>query len=497
MRIYLPCYAASRLIGFARGVLFAWIIAKGEFGLLQLGLMAMNLLYPLMSLGLNDAVTRYVPYYEARHALRRSLVRAVGLCVGVTTLLGVVSLLFAEQIGPLLFMVSGKASASSIDPAGTYRLMQMIVLTTWLLSGMMLIQATLKGLRMFRAVSLVEVASNALFMLMAILYAWGGWDDAIGMLSSYATALAVIVIVFAVPLWQTIRMQSDVTQTAVEFNGERPHLVGQMFRFSVWLALAAIIWQALHYLPAGFLQKEFGERKTATFTAVRHITQAVLVLSVAVTNVVMPAITKRWESDSRSGADAQLKLIYKAFGLVILAGSAVIVLIDEYVMRMFPAAYLEGLAIFPTMLLFFLICGHLYFLTIHFHLIERTHHLIGAWVAGAAVAWLAGRMWIGHDGFAGGALQAAAMVSLVAIGASLLVTLVLLYVERRPIDLGSLLILLAGFVLLLPEMYVVALLIVFGIIVLLTGAVFSREEKHLLRGQAHEMAGFLRGRSSP
>ena len=46
--IYLPSAAAYRLLGLARGILLAWLMSEREFGLFQLAILGVSLLFPVV-----------------------------------------------------------------------------------------------------------------------------------------------------------------------------------------------------------------------------------------------------------------------------------------------------------------------------------------------------------------------------------------------------------------------------------------------------------------
>jgi hypothetical protein len=138
------------------------------------------------------------------------------------------------------------------------------------------------------------------------------------------------------------------------------------------------------------------------------------------------------------------------------------------------------------MLLFFMICGHLMFFTIHFQLIERTHHLIGAWTAGALGAWIAGQKLMASLGDNAGLVHAA-WVSLLAAGAALLVTVGLLWWERRPMDRGTLLVLGASFLLLLPVTVLLPAFLAVMAAALIPGVIFDRDERLRIGAQGESI----------
>ena len=85
--LFLPATFAARFLGLLRGIVLAWLLARSEFALLQISLLVINILNPLCSLGMNEAVARYVPHHENRGTLGAFLRRIVPLVL-VLGLLG-------------------------------------------------------------------------------------------------------------------------------------------------------------------------------------------------------------------------------------------------------------------------------------------------------------------------------------------------------------------------------------------------------------------------
>ena len=71
VRIYLPATLIYRGMSFLRGIVLAWLLVRqtGQYGLLSIALQAINILTPLVSLGLPEAITRYVPSCEQKGEL--------------------------------------------------------------------------------------------------------------------------------------------------------------------------------------------------------------------------------------------------------------------------------------------------------------------------------------------------------------------------------------------------------------------------------------------
>lgn len=485
LTFYLPATAASRCLGLIRGVVLAWLISEEEFGLLQIGLLAINILQPLCSIGLNEAVARYVPQYETRNALHPFLKRAVVMIVGVAMVLSGAVYLAADPLGHLLFATLQEPGTPCATGDSAAILTRLAAGTTFALIAYFLLLSILKGLRMFRALSLMELLNSLTFTVVSILAALGGWKTAAAVLACYGLTLAGVVILFATPLLRVIHRATDQSGIS-DYAGVQPFgrpLVAQMLRFSFWAALAAIMWQTLQYYPMWYLHKMCGQdgEVTAVFGAMRLITQVIIIGAVSIVTVVQTSVTKTWESRGPKAADRRLLVAFKASALLLLLTCLAVAVCRRLIVHLFPAAYADGAPIIPSLLLFFLVGGHLSFLAIHFNLIEKTRYLFIPWVIGVVFNVALGRWMVRPDLSPPEALQAAAWAGVLGITASLIVSLVLIRVARRPLDAGSWILLIAAYALILP-VYVL-ILVVAGVCLLAaaTNVIFIADEKQRMR----------------
>jgi len=481
--IYLPTAAAYRLVGLARGIILAWLMTEREFGLFQITLLATNVLLPLCSAGLSDAMARYVPQYETRHSLRPFLVRAVPFALLAAAVFCTLLFLVTRPLTRLIF-ASFNHGVDPTDPAaGSARLTQLVLATTLVLAAYFLLQAVLRGLRLFLALSLLELTGSVLFTVAAVVVACSGYRTAEAVMLCLAATHLVTITLFGVPLWRVIRRAQDQTEPLPLAAGASAEwlLFNQMIRFSVWAALAAVLWQAMQYYPMWYLQKVQGPEVTAVYGSVRLITQAVLIGSVSVVFVVQTSVTKTWEALGRDPADRQLLLAFKATALLMLLGCVILAVGAPVIMRLFPRGYAYGAAVFPLALLFFLIGGQLAFLAIHFILIEKTRYLFGLWAIGLAgngifAAWL-----VRPDLEPSAALSAAAWAGVLGASAAMAAGLFFIRFARRPLDAGSVLVIAAAYALALPGYGLVAIIVALLLLAGATNAIFNSAEKQRMR----------------
>lgn len=469
--VYLPATAAARVVGLARGIILARLISEQEFGLFQITLLVVNLLNPLCGLGLNEGVARYVPMYETQGRLASYLRRVMPFVFTVAMVLSAAVYFAAQPLGQWIYETAATNGHAAVAPATWSALTRIAAACTFGTVVYFLLLAVLKGLRMFRAVSLLELLNNVMFTALAILLSVSGWRTAGAMMGCYGVAMLAVILLFASPLGKAIR------DTGPPVAAEAISPISQLVQFSVWAAAAAVIWQALQYYPMWFLQKTHGPSTTAVFGGVRLITQVVVIGAVAVVAVVQTSVTKMWESAGHEAANRRLSLAYKVSSLLMLAGCIAFAAAAGPIMRLFPPGYAAGVRIVPMCLMFFLISGHLTFLTIHFALVEKMRHLFLPWAAGLAGNVVFGILLVKPGMPVEQALVGTAWAGSLGMTAALALAIVLLHRERRPIDTGTVVLWAAIYALALPIWAQLLLAAAILLATLTTQTVFSVDEK--------------------
>lgn len=504
---YVPATIAFRLINFVRLVLMTWWMTQSQYGLFNLLLIVINVLTPLCSLGLNEAVTRYAPMHETRGSLFDFVLRSLVLI----SLLAVLSIALLAVAAPLLgvrfygqFTVDAAVLAQMrADQGELARLSSMVI---GLLMFYFYLLSVMKGLRMYRALALMELFHGVVFLVLAVVAAVTQHRSAFTMTACYGLSLVAAIIPFGIGLWSVLRQLPDARLPI-----DDPTFAGRLLRFSLWATVASVLWQVLQYYPAWYLNKISGPESVAVFSAVRQIGQFVLVGAVAIVTVVMSQVTKTWEREGPIEAQRQLSLAFRAVGLVLLMGCMVLAVGRHLVMRLYAHGYAVGADILPVQLLFFLMGGHLAFLAIHFNLIEKPRHLFWPWAIGvgsnvllaallmndAYSQWRASAMWKAIEPMLAAVLPlgvsdamklgAATWSGSLAVVLSLLTCLWLLRYVGRRLDGGSWLILSATLLLAMRS----ELMLAGGVAILLiawrTGWLFSDNERRQLSGYMRSM----------
>lgn len=480
--IYLPTTVAFRLAGFVRGVLLAHFVSTEQFGLMSLSLLLAAVLTPIGGLGLSEAVVRYVPLYETQGSLVAFLRRAIWLVAGMALVMSGLMALSAPWLGPGLY----GTIASVASPTGqTVVVEDAVSMTRWISAVVFSIVAyfsilsVFKGLRMFRAVSAMEFTNAVMFTCTALLGVWLGPATAKTVVIAYALSNIACSVGFMVPLARTLPGLSQQRLPLAQHES----VASQMLRFSIWAAVAALLWQTLQCYPLWYLNRVHGPAATGMFGAMRYLAQMVFLAATAVATVVMTVVNKAWESQGAEVADRRFQPMFKATALLLLAASAVLVVARCLVVKMFPGRYSDGQVVMPALLMCFLLASNLTFLTIHFTLIEKTRLLCWPWICGVATNVLLAYGLVRPAGdqalTLAQQLLPSAWASVAAMLVAYAVCVLLLRREGRPGDFGTCVLGASCLALALP--WPLMTVVVAALLVLARPLVFTRAEMNELR----------------
>ncbi len=478
IKLYLSANALLRAAGIGRGLLLTWwMISPAEFGVYQLGLLLVNLLLPILSLGSYEAVARFVPEHESKGRLWRYLRTALplSLIIGV----GLCGLLFLLA-GPASLVVGGTITATSgADHATLIRLTAICVVVLVLYH---LIAGVLRGRRMFRALSVMELTAGLLFTGGAVVVSVLGGGSGIVVLAIYTGANLATALAFgAAALWLSWR-EPQVQAAPDPPGGMRSFLI-----FGFWAGWAAFSWQLLMSLPALYLNRVCGEEVFATYRAMTIFTQLGYIVPAAVSVAVAASVNRLWEVSGREVAVAQLQLATRAVLLTTLLLCLLLAILKNVIMLAFEESYREGAQAVQLLLVFYVLAGGLSLVTIRFTLIKKTLWTFLCWVSGCAGALFVALVGISPEA-PPQALVMTAWASAGGVSVALLAALVLSYRCRLMPDRGTLLLLAATLLLLAPTAYIIAGGLAVMLLAAGTKVVFSPTERQVLLRQLSQLA---------
>jgi len=161
-------------------------------------------------------------------------------------------------------------------------------------------------------------------------------------------------------------------------------------------------------------------------------------------------------------------------------------------MRLYDEGYQYGIQVFSLTIVFFLIGSFLAFVNVHFTLIEKTRHLLWAWLVGSIANVAFGYWLIRSDQSSVEALVATGWTGIAAMTATLLTFVILIRIERRPVDRGTWILVLSSYLFLLPAVQMIVTVAGLGLVITTTHLVLSREEKREVRDQCVRVWSKLR-----
>lgn len=527
MSVYVPAVVLHKGLGLGRVLLFAYFMseAQAQYGLWALALMLFNLGAPLMSLGSNQGLVRYVSHYEARGRLAEFYGRARRGVLICTALTFAAAALAAPGVSRLLvwFRAPGAGDASLGELT---QVCLAAVVNAFALALYMNMIGFMVGLRVYRLVSAVEVLFSVAFTVFGV-GALAIAPLSLSVLTAHVAALAVALAFGAAMLHLAVRSresrdgaespagaadavvmepmgESDgVTGTtayapADEEPGEpeagRPAVMRRVLRYGAVAMVGNLLWLAAQYVSFLAVYLGGGEAEAGVFAIFLQLSQPTLFLANAAWAVLLSHVARRWEGRQRATAMLVLETSYKAVALGMMALSLAIYAAAPLWVRVLPESYREGLPLVGGLLLMFQTVIHLAVMTILAKLHERPAAIALAALAGAACNALLAWRWMGRFPTpAEGAAWAAGVGMLAGAGAVATGYLVFSGVRLR----AGTWFLLAGPALLLGGLVVPAwwLLAAWGGVCLTavaTPLLFDAREKHLLAVSVKRVLNALR-----
>jgi len=455
VRVYLPATAIYRGMSLARGVILVWLLARqtGQYGLLSIALQTINILAPLVSLGLNEAVTRYVPAYQTRGLTMPFLRLAVSLIAGVTLPVTALLLLFTHPLGWVIFGGDHPAEIAPLTRATFFAIAAII--------AYFLIVALLKGLRMFPALAYMELFHGTLFLVFSLAAALLIGPHAEYIVWSYTLAMIIPTLI-----WGGLLIRRLSSEKVENLSPETGPLFRRLIGYGFWAAIAGIIWQTWQVYALWHLTRYDTALHSDIFATSRLIGQLIMFLGIAISGVVMTSACTVWEQGRHSESNFLFDFYSKLTFLFLLLCGMLIITARGPLEQIFPRQLSRISDILPQVLLFYQLSTILSFLAIQFTLIEKMRLMLWSWLIGLAANIFLAFLLIKPDRALVGAAEAATWSMLPAI----LVTLCLIRAEGQPISIGLVILTLASMSLLAPVWLAWT-----GLAVLLAWAIFGSQ----------------------
>lgn len=397
----------QRGIGFGRSILLCRWLSPAELGRWDLTLAFFDLAAPIVVLSIPACFARYVEHYRQRGQLRVFLKRT-GAAVLVLAGCAVAAmgagqtwlahLLYGNEVGlPLVGLV-------------ILALPAVVLFNT--------ANELFVGLRMFRAVTLLQFAQSLLFAAMALSLA-GAWHaGADGVIAGYGLACVLCALVsmnWLVRMWWHLPQTADAPRHAAFWGRLLP------FAGAVWVGnlLGNLFMMTDRYLILHC--SAAGPTEAAMAVGQYHSARVAPVLIVQLSGLIgamfIPHLTCDWEAGRRALVNARLNLVLKLLGLGATATAVVILALAPILfVGVFSGKFPEGQAILCWTLLSATWFGMFCIARSYLWCDERVWLVSVALVLGIAVNVGANLVLLPHWGIRGAAV-AASLANLVLLAA--------------------------------------------------------------------------------
>jgi O-antigen/teichoic acid export membrane protein len=373
--ILLLVTVVQRSVGFGRGILFCRWLTPQTLGQWEMAIGFLLLAAPLAVLGVPGSFGRYAEHFRARGHLRTFLARTMVWTAG-WGFAGVAGVwILAPQFARLIF---GDEQQSPMVRHLALALASVIMMHT--------LVSLFTALRLYRVVSVMNLAHSLLFAVISLVLAWRNPTTA-SLISGYVAA-SLLSSVGAV-LWTLPAMRRlEAASESLPRGDFWPRLL--KFAFFVWVTnllsqLFTIVdrYMIVHY--SGLSASEALEQ-----VGIYHSSRVVPVMLISFADLlgglIMPHLTHDWEQGRREHVSQRLNLAIKLTSLGLLAFSACVLASGPYLFDVvLQGRYGGGLAVLPWTLAACVWYGIFSIAQCYLWCAERTRQTALPWIVGLAL----------------------------------------------------------------------------------------------------------------
>ncbi|HUT61722.1 MAG TPA: hypothetical protein VNA25_28120 [Phycisphaerae bacterium] len=537
--VYISAMILQKALGLGRVLLFAYLMrhVRGQYGLWALGMMIFSIASPLLCMGSNHGLVRYVSYYEARGVLQSFYRRVRWAVLACCALLTLVAFLASDTITQ--WVIASCEGMSGVSYRQQLMLCWAALGNAFLMALYFNLLGFMGGMRVYRMISAMEILFGALFAAMgatALLIEPTG----LALLLAHMASLAVVLVAGTALLHIAVkRIQPapaapsaahapaeapDATRRGWEplldpapepehgaageprlaaideaANGKAPGVFLRTLRFGLVAMVGNTLWVVANQISFWLTSHRYSPAEGSVFHVFMSLSQPVILISTAAWTVIFAHIARHWEGGRRDMALLNLQTAFKAVALATMTLGIAMHLLCPLWVRILPATWRAGQPLLPGLLLFFLVIGNLGLLNMLVWLQERPAVTIITAAAGGLLNWTLAALWMGSepaDGLVGAAWAAGVGMAVGSGGVAavyFLATRVRFHASTYVV-MAAPLVLLLNFNRLVPAWAVACIWAALLTGALATGWVFNRRQKALLVALAKRAANVARGR---
>lgn len=446
--VYVPAMVLQKAMGLARLFFFIYMLHELQHGLWGLGAMIFTMAAPLLTLGSNHGLVRYVSFYEVRGRLSVFYRKLWPRVLAMVAALAVVAFLAGKVLTDLLIV---SRTRSSLGYSQQLWICYAAIANAMLMALYHNMLGFMYGMRAYRLVAVVELFFGIVLtvMLPAALLAEPTALTALWVhLAAVAAALAggmtllhigVTRLTDHVPVIPDEGLVMEVDPAGEEITGAVPespmpadtpeapekNAFERVLKFGSVAMIATLLWHGVGFVSFWLTNRFAGTAKLGVFRAFLMLGQSVIFIANSAWAVIFSHVARRWENDDRKTALFTLQAAYKAVALIMMTLTITVYVSAPLWVRILPVRYRDGLPLLGGLLMFFQGITHLSIMTIIAKLQERPYVIALASLAAGAANVLLALWWMPICRYAPAGASWAAGVGLY-VGAGL-VTLLYFY----------------------------------------------------------------------
>jgi O-antigen/teichoic acid export membrane protein len=339
--ILLVMSVAQRLVGFGRGVLFCRWLEPGELGRWD---MAMGFLYavaPLVVLGLPGSLGRYSEHYRQRGLLKTFLRRTAVLTVALAGF-GVTAVwLGAPLLSRLVF--------------GTAMQTNLVILLAVALAaviGFNFIAELFTSLRLYRFNSVQQLFASLSFAIISIGLILFRQPDVSSIVIGFAAANLLVflgALLFVRRTWRLLPNDTDCLPQRSLWMRVMPFAAGVWV--VNWLSNAFEIVDRYMIVHFSGMNTDAALVEVGNYHSARVVPLLLISLSGLLAGIILPHLSKDWESGRADQVGRRLNLTLKLLGFALSTGAVVVLFASPLLFGVaFGGKYDGGLVVLPLTL---------------------------------------------------------------------------------------------------------------------------------------------------
>lgn len=336
------------IVTFVRGTLFCRFLDPTQLGAWDMALSFVLLTATLVVLGIPGSYGRYVEHYAQRGQLAMFIRRTVWTCTGLGLIAMVTVALAAQQFSRLIF-----GTAENVDlvygVAGCLGATIVFGLMTELLTAM----------RMFRVVSGLQLIKGVVFTAtgVALLLLWKSGPISLILGHSVACiAAAAVSLIWLLPAWRALHGAAVVEQAETVTHRA---LWAKLMPFAIWIWTANILSHIFEIIDrymivhCGSLSSEQALTEVGHYHSSRIVPLMFVAFAGLLSGLIIPHMSRDWESGQRDAVSKKLNMAMKLFGLVLSVGATGVLIVAPMLFEIgFGGKYDGGLAVLPWTLVY-------------------------------------------------------------------------------------------------------------------------------------------------